>query len=111
MKKELFDTVTVKVDSDTSYDMKLTYFLLTCSVSEEYSDLKVYGVEIDKEALTNGKEAGVEKKMIKNLFFKKTEAMAFLEKICRNRVTPIELKYVIKDHILEQINVISVKSQ
>ena len=107
MKKELFDKVTVRVDEDIPYDMELTYYLLTDAVSEEYCDLEVYGVEIDKE-VKFGKYAGVERKMVKDMFFKKCEALDFLSKISRNTVTPMELKYVIKDYISQQIKVLTV---
>ena len=106
MKKELFDELTVRVEDDLPYDMHLTYYLLTGEVSKEYCDLEVYGVEIEKEVVASGKPVK-ERKLIKDLFFKKCEAINFLEKLSRNQVTPIELKYVIKDYICEQINVLS----
>ena len=109
MKKEFFDNVTVRVEDDVPYDMKLTYYLLTDAVSEEYCDLNVYGVEIEKE-VTSGRHAGIERKMIKDLFFKKCEAIKFLTKITENSVTPTELKYVIKDYVCQQINVLSVSN-
>lgn len=110
MKKECFDTVILRVEDDIPYDMKLTYYLLTGAVSEEYCDLKVYGVEIEKEVISGKIKAGIERKMVKDLFFKRCDAVEFLNKIIRNRVTPMELKYVIKDHINEQINRLSVKN-
>lgn len=104
MKKEFFNEVIVATD-EISHEIRLTYYLLTGAVSREYCDLKVYGVEIDKEIISDEK-AGKEKKQIKNLFFKRSEAIEFLDKICRNRVTPMELKYVIKEYIDDQIDAI-----
>ena len=109
MKKELFDQVTVKVEDDAPCDMKLTYYLLTGAVCEEYCDLNVYGVEIEKE-ITSGINTGIERKMIKDLFFKKCEAIKFLELISKNTVTPIELKYVIKEYVCQQIEELAVKN-
>lgn len=105
MKKELFKEVLIKAGEELSYDMKLTYYLLTDSVSEEYCDLKVYGVEIDKVAEKKNGKRDCEKKIIKDLFFRKNEAMDFLEKIARNKVTPMGLKYVVNEYIGEQIQV------
>ena len=102
MKKEFFDEVIVATD-EISREIRLTYYLLSGAVSREYCDLEVYGVEIDKEVISGGK-TGKEKKQIKNLFFKRSEAVHFLEKICRNKVTPMELKYVIKEYIDDQID-------
>ena len=110
MKKEYFDQVSVRVDEEPAYDMKLTYYLLTDSVSEEYSDLKVYGVEINKAVSHRAPHFGAERKTVKDLFFKKCEAVEFLDKLCRNQVTPMELKYVIKDYICDKINLLAVNN-
>ena len=104
MNKEFFSEVNV-VSDENMHEIKLTYYLLSGSVSREYCDLEVYGVEIDKETVPCGK-SGKEKKQIKNLFFKRSEAVNFLEKISRNKVTPMELKYVIKEYIDDQIDAI-----
>ena len=98
MKKEVYDEIVIKAESGE--DIRLTYYLLTGAVSQEYCDLEVYGVEIDKEHILGG----MEKKQIKNLFFKRSEAIDFLKKIARNKVTPMELKYVIKEYIADRID-------
>lgn len=103
MKKEFYDEIIIKDDGGCGDDFRLTYYLLTGAVSQEYCDLEVYGVEIDKEILSGGRE----KKQIKNLFFKRSEAIDFLKKISRNRVTPMELKYVIKEYIDDRIDSIA----
>lgn len=105
MKKEIYDEIVVRADADIPEDIRLTYYLLTGAVGGDYCDLEVYGVEIDKELLS-GKSAGREKKQIKNLFFKRSEAVGFLKKISENRVTPMELKYVIKEYIDDRIDAI-----
>jgi len=104
MKKEYFDQVIVKAGEDMLCDMKLTYYLLTGAISEEYCDLEVYGVEIEKELVSGRNSEGIERKLIKDLFFKKSEAVEFLNKISCNKVTPMELKYVLRDYIYDQIN-------
>ena len=109
MKREYFDQISVRVENEPSYDMKLTYYLLTGAVSEEYSDLKVYGVEIVKEVSEKG--VGLERKIVGDLFFKKCEAVEFLHKLCRNQVTPMELKYVIQDYIYDKINTLTMNNK
>lgn len=101
MKKELFDEIYVDKTEEIPCRTKLTYYLLTDSVSEEYCDLKVYGVEIDKtdDAVKKNRE----RKIIGDLFFKKNEALSFLRKICDNKVTPIDLKYVVNEYVGERI--------
>lgn len=103
MKKELFKEVYVGKREDSHIDVTLTYYLLTDSVSEEYCDLKVYGVEIDKEEKKMNSTALVEKKIIKDLFFKKRDAVDFLREICENKVMPMELKYAIDDYIGDKV--------
>lgn len=103
MKKELFEEVYIKANEEIAYDIKLTYYLLTDSVSEEYCDLKVYGVEIDKSGKKPNGRNDCEKKIIGDLFFRKSEAEDFLRKISAGKVTPMGLKYVISDYIGERI--------
>ncbi len=103
MKKEMFDEIYLEQDGKTPCRIKLTYYLLTDSVSEEYCDLKVYGVEIDKAEEDRCGRKNREKKIIGDLFFKKNEALEFLRKICDNKVMPMGLKYVVNDYIGERI--------
>jgi len=89
------------------YNMKLTYYLLTDSVREEYCDLKVYGVEIAKRCIKDEKVLEKEKKIIKNLFFNREEAESFLDKIIKEKTTPLELKSAVSTHIGEKIKLIT----
>ncbi len=101
--RELFKSISVTGDSGVLD--KLTYYLLTDSVSEEFCDLKVYGVEIDKVS-----EKKSEKKIIPDLFFDKSEAEEFLRKISDNKVTPTQLKYEVSRCIDERLQAQSIKS-
>ena len=103
MKKELFGEICIENEENVPCRVKLTYYLLTDSVSEEYCDLKVYGVEIDKEEKARNGLGFREKKIVKDLFFKREEAVAFLQKIYENKVLPMGLKCVINDYIGERI--------
>ena len=103
MKKELFEEVCIKAEGEPMYDVQLTYYLLTDSVSEEYCDLKVYGVEIDKVGKKKNGVRDCEKKIISDLFFKRNEAEEFIQRIAANAVTPRGLKYVVNEYIGERI--------
>ena len=103
MQRKLFDEVEIDFTGDKPHLMKLTYYLLTDSVREEYCDLKVYGAEIDKEDIYSGGVCENESKIIKNLFFRLSEAEDFLEKLVRLRVTPMGLMSAVSEHISEKI--------
>ncbi|MBO5059811.1 MAG: hypothetical protein J6C82_02695 [Clostridia bacterium] len=104
MKKEFFDEMCIEVTENIPYTMKLTYYLLTDSVREEFCDLNVYGVEIDKESRFKNGKIEREKKIIGDLFFRKGEAEEFLRRISDNQVTPMGLKDVISDYIGERLH-------
>lgn len=101
MKKEFFNEVTVSAKG--SCEQVLKYYLLTGCVSEEYCDLMVYGVEIDREVRCNGKKQERDKKVIPDLFFVREEAEEFLQKISEEKVTPTELKYAVREYISEKL--------
>ncbi|MCR4718392.1 MAG: DUF6514 family protein [Firmicutes bacterium] len=103
MKREFFDEVTVDIREDEAHQMKLTYYMLIDSVREEYCDLKVYGAEIDKEDMFSGGVCENESKIIKNLFFRYSEAEAFLKNLVRARVTPMGLMSAVSEYIGERI--------
>lgn len=103
--RELFKTVSITSNKNSANTIQLTYYLLTDSVSEEFCDLKVYGVEIDKVS-----EQKSEKKIIPDLFFTKGEAEDFLQRISDRNVTPTELKYEVSKYIDDRLRPCSVKS-
>lgn len=102
MQKELFDEIVIDAE-DKCRRIKLTYYMITDSVREEYCDLKVYGAEIDKEELFEGIIFKKEHKVIKNLFFRYSEAEKFLKKLVSENVTPDRLNLAVSKHIREQI--------
>lgn len=103
MKREFFDEITVDIKDDEPRRIKLTYYMLTDCVREEYCDLKVYGVEIDKEEIFSGGICENESKIIKNLFFRNSEATEFLAKLVNAEVTPMGLMSAVSEHIGEKI--------
>ena len=108
MEKEFFNRI--EIMKDTPNRMTLTYYLLEGSISEEYCDLKIYGVLVEKEFISKSGQVMRETKSIPDLFFTKTEARAFLERIYEERIMPIDLKYAVKPYIKEQIGMKSVES-
>lgn len=108
MKKEFFNKI--EIMKDTPGSITLTYYLLEGNISEEYCDLKIYGVMVEKEVISKTGRVMREKKSIPDLFFTKREAKVFLEKIYQQRIMPIDLKYTIKPYVEEQIGVKNVES-
>lgn len=104
MKKELFDRVLIKKGKDSDDDIRLTYYLLTDVISKGFCDLEVFGVEIDMEVLSE-RGSITEIKQVKNLFLKKSDIYSFMEMIVRNEVTPVGLKYIIKEYIDDWIDI------
>ena len=103
LQRKLFDEIEIDFTEDEPHRMKLTYYLLTDSVREEYCDLKVYGAEIDKEDVFSGGICENESKIIKNLFFRLSEAEDFLEKLVVAKVTPMGLMSAVSEHVSEKI--------
>ena len=103
MQRELFDEIIVKTEDEIPHRIKLTYYMITDSVREEYCDLKVYGAQIDKEEISPDGACEHDSKVIKNLFFRHSEAEDFLRKLARGSVTPIGLMPAVSEHIKEQI--------
>ncbi len=99
MKRELFNEIYVNTDSEPPQPMRLTYYLLIENISDEHCDLKVYGAEIEK--LTGGK---IEKKIMNDLFFRRSDAEDFMRRISSCAVTPMGLKYAVQEHISERLN-------
>ena len=108
MEKELFKQI--ELVKDTPGRITLTYYLLESNISEEYCDLKIYGVLVEKESTSKNGRIMKEAKSIPDLFFTKQEARLFLEKICRDRIMPIDLKYSVKPYVEEQILIKNVES-
>ena len=110
LQKEFYGQSFVDITEESQYTMKLTYFLLIDNVREKYCDLKVYGAEIDRENIyPNGKRRR-ECKIIRDLFFKRTEAEDFVKCLYNNLVTPIGFKNVLSDYIDEKISLLSYES-
>ena len=103
MQRELFDEIVIYTDEEIPHKIKLTYYMITDCIREEYCDLKVYGAEIEKEEIFADGKSEYESKTIKNLFFRHSEAEKFLKKLKSGGVTPMGLMSAVSEHINEQI--------
>ena len=108
MEKEFFKRI--EILKDTKNRITLTYYLLEGNISEEYCDLKIYGVLVEKEVMSKSGRIMREKKSIPDLFFTKGETKMFLERISKEKVMPIDLKYAVKPYVDEQIRLKTVES-
>ena len=108
MEKEFFDRI--ELMQGTPHSITLTYYLLESNIGEEYCDLKIYGVLVEKESTSKSGRKILEKKSIPDLFFTKWDAKLFLERIFEQRIMPIDLKYAVKPYIEEQMGLKSVES-
>ena len=108
LNKEFFKRI--EILKDTPNRITLTYYLLEGNISEEYCDLKIYGVLVEKEVMSKSGRIMREKKSIPDLFFTKGEAKMFLERISKEKIMPIDLKCTIKPYVDEQIRLKSVES-
>ena len=81
----------------------LEYYLIIEDIAEDYPGLKSYGVRINKISRFAGGGKTVEMKQINNIFCRKDDAEGFVECISRNKVTPITLRDVAEDYVIESL--------
>ena len=108
MEKEFFNRIELR--RGTQHSITLTYYLLESNISEEYCDLKIYGVLVEKESTAKSGKIIRETKSIPDLFFTKGDAKQFLERIYEQKIMPIDLKYAVKPYVKEQMGLKSIES-
>ena len=86
LEKEFFKRI--EILKDTKNRITLTYYLLEGNISEEYCDLKIYGVLVEKEVMAKSGRIMREKKSIPDLFFTKNEAKMFLPDLANDAPLP-----------------------
>lgn len=84
-------------------DVELEYYLIPECISSAYCDLMCYGIKIKKTAYFEGGGKTVESKQINNVFYRKEDAERFLNIIIEGSVTPVTLRDVVEDYIVESI--------
>lgn len=83
---------------------ELEYYLIPEKISEAYCDLVSYGVKVKKTSYFEGGGKTVETKQINNVFYRKNEAEEFIKLILRNSVTPVTLRDVVEDYIIDSLD-------
>ena len=103
MKKEQYGKEINYSDSMGKGCYILRYYLTESDVSEDYSNMKCYGIEIDKIERNPGMRDIRECKLIDGVFFNMNEATEFLSKIKATRTEPIDLKTELEKYIFESV--------
>lgn len=96
--KYLEKKIEVQTENDISGGQNpivLEYYLLECDSGEPYGDYenKTYGIEVVKKI----KDDALECEIIKDFSPCKASAREILDKLAKNTVTPVELKYILDD--------------
>ena len=99
MENELFFGKTTVNGNEKIY---LKYYLISEKISAEYCNLMSYGIKAEKTVLYDGGGKTVETKQINNVFYRRADAEKFLKIILKNKVTPVSLRDVVEDYIIEQ---------
>lgn len=99
---ELCGTVNQEVE-EKRYHMCLEYYLISEDISEDYCNLKRYGVMIKKIATYPDQSKREEVKKINDIFFRLEDAQRFMNFVMKGGVTPIALKDIVENHIAKQM--------
>ena len=98
-----FGKEVVLTDRQRENSRILKYSVTESPVGFGYSDLKCYGVEVEKTDKKPGMRDIRECKSIDGIFFDIEEAISFLSLIKRNRVVPTELSHALEKYIKDKI--------
>ena len=86
------------------YEMRIEYYLIPEKISQDYTDLMRYGVKIKMTSLFDGGGRAEEIKQITNVFYRLSDAEDFIRLLIRNKVTPVSLRDVVEDYIIESLD-------
>lgn len=92
------------VEARNPYKMNLDYYIISEDISEDFCDLKCYGVKITKTVSFSGGGKSVETKQINNIFYHREDVEEFVRIIMKNTVTPMHLRDVVEDYIIKSID-------
>ncbi len=105
LERKFFDEVLIDNYEGNGKVLRLRYYLLISPVGEEFCDILAYGVEIDMHTTLQDGTKEHERKIIRELFFKKSDAKEFLEMISKNVVTPMGLKYAVEEYVEKKMKI------
>lgn len=83
------------------HQMELCYYIIVTDISQKYCDLESYGVKIEKTVYSKGGGKSIQSSQINNIFYKQKDIEKFMDLIINNEVTPISLKDVVEDYIVD----------
>ncbi len=101
----LHGTYIEKAGSEISYDMELRYYRTEQLLCSRYSDLKRYGIIIEKICIYENGEQSIERKQINDIFYREQDICEFLDMLMRNSVTPAGAEEIIKEYICSKLSV------
>ena len=79
----------------------LSYYVTNKCVEIEGEQILTYGVSITKGFLDDSQFIRWEKETVNNICLREDCIYEFIEKLCRNRVTPIHLLEIAEDYVAE----------
>lgn len=80
------------------------YYIVTENISSIYSDLKSYGIKIEKTTVYPGGGKTIDAKQINNIFYSYTDAEDFIEFAARNFTGPDEFRESVEKYIIQSID-------
>ena len=92
-----------KAEIVTKERIELEYYIVSERIGFENCNLMSYGIRVKKTAFYDGGGKSVEMNQINNVFYRKEDAEEFMDIIIRNKVTPVTLRDVVEDYIVESI--------
>jgi hypothetical protein len=92
------------VKTEDKVFISLDYYIITENISAQYCDLKCYGIKIEKTVIYEGGGKSVESRQINNVFYRSTDAEAFLERITEKHIEPCGLRNEVETYIVESID-------
>lgn len=83
--------------------MQLEYYIISEHIGFENCNLMSYGIRVKKTVYYDGGGKTIETNQINNVFYRLDDAEEFIHLIIRNKVTPVTLRDVVEDYIVESI--------
>lgn len=103
MKKTQFGKQIILEGESSGETVILNYRLLESPVGFGYSDLKTYGIEIEKTDRKPGMPDINECKQIEGIFFDMEEALSFIARVKNEHIMPLGLSKSLESYIRETV--------
>lgn len=103
MKKIQYGKDVTLTDTNGASSRILKYFLTESPIGFGYSDLKSYGIEIERTDKRAGMQDMRECKSIDGIFYDVEDAITFLGEIKRNKIVPTSLSQFLENYIKDKV--------